>query len=99
MNRVLQACGLPSALLPPAAHAALWAPPAMTPRTPAPSPASSPMRATVRGRSPPRRLCVALRCGQCQAHAQRHSPARSIAIDWRRSVIACNLFVYDERPL
>src|SRR5262245_56344310 len=71
-----------SGALPPAAHPALWSPPAMTPGTPAPSPTSAPMWITpmwtaVRRRSPPR-LRFALRRGQRQAHAESRCPARGI---------------------
>jgi hypothetical protein len=73
--------------LPPLAVAAVWAPPAMLPRTKAPSPASSPTRRTWgpagwrtrAGGRPPRRLRFALCCRQRHGQAERHCPARGIA--------------------
>jgi len=73
--------------LPPLAVAAMWAPPAMLPRTKAPSPASSPTRRaggpagwrTRAGGRPPRRLRFALCCRQRHGQAERHCPARGIA--------------------
>jgi len=75
--------------LPPVATlAAAWAPPAMTPwlRTKAnikpPSRASAPppppIAVPVPGRPTPSRLRLAVRCGERQAHAECHCPARGI---------------------
>jgi hypothetical protein len=72
--------------LPPLAVAAVSTPPAMLPRTKAPS-ASSPTRRaggpagwrTWTGGRPPRRLRFALCCRQRHGQAERHCPARGIA--------------------
>jgi len=77
--------------LPPAAAAAVWAPPAMAPRTKAKSPTSTPAplphRIAVRGLPSRRRLglalrfrlCLALPCRQRHGQTERYCPASSIA--------------------